>query len=45
MTRMALHATQGIDEVLSGKHPTWPVNDPVKRMSKIGRPEKSTNVR
>lgn len=24
--RMALHAAQGIDEVLSGKKPTWPVN-------------------
>ena len=45
LIRMALHAAQGIDEVLSGKHPTWPVNDPAKRMSKIGRPEKSTNVR
>ena len=22
---------QGIDEVLSGQHPTWPVNDPAKR--------------
>jgi D-3-phosphoglycerate dehydrogenase / 2-oxoglutarate reductase len=31
MTRMALHAAQGIDEVLSGKRPTWPVNDPAKR--------------
>jgi len=31
MIRMALHAAQGIDEVLSGKHPTWPVNDPSKR--------------
>lgn len=31
MIRMALHAAQGIDEVLSGKHPTWPVNDPTKR--------------
>lgn len=30
MTRMALHAAQGIDEVLSGKRPTWPVNDPLK---------------
>ncbi|MDZ4165717.1 MAG: hydroxyacid dehydrogenase [Smithellaceae bacterium] len=30
MTRMALHAAQGIDEVLSGKRPTWPVNDPGK---------------
>jgi D-3-phosphoglycerate dehydrogenase len=28
MIRMALHAAQGIDEVLSGKRPTWPVNDP-----------------
>jgi len=30
MIRMALHAAQGIDEVLAGKHPTWPVNDPAK---------------
>ena len=27
---MALHAAQGIDEVLSGKRPTWPVNKPKK---------------
>ena len=26
--RMALHAAQGIDEVLSGKRPTWPANEP-----------------
>jgi D-3-phosphoglycerate dehydrogenase / 2-oxoglutarate reductase len=26
MTRMALHAAQGIHEVLTGKRPTWPVN-------------------
>jgi D-3-phosphoglycerate dehydrogenase len=31
MIRMALHAAQGIDEVLSGMRPTWPVNDPAKR--------------
>ena len=31
MTRMALHAAQGIDEVLSGKRPTWPVNEPAAR--------------
>lgn len=30
MIRMALHAAQGIDEVLSGRRPTWPVNDPGK---------------
>jgi D-3-phosphoglycerate dehydrogenase len=30
MIRMALHAAQGIDEVLSGRRPTWPVNDPTK---------------
>jgi D-3-phosphoglycerate dehydrogenase len=30
MIRMALHAAQGIDEVLTGKRPTWPVNDPKK---------------
>jgi D-3-phosphoglycerate dehydrogenase / 2-oxoglutarate reductase len=28
MDRMALHAAQGIHEVLSGKAPTWPVNTP-----------------
>jgi len=26
--RMALHAAMGIDEVLSGKKPKWPVNNP-----------------
>jgi D-3-phosphoglycerate dehydrogenase len=31
MLRMALHAAQGIDEVLSGKRPTWPVNEPKAR--------------
>jgi D-3-phosphoglycerate dehydrogenase len=31
MVRMALHAAQGIDEVLSGRRPTWPVNNPSKR--------------
>ncbi len=31
MVRMALHAAQGIDEVLSGKRPTWSANDPHKR--------------
>ena len=31
MIRMALHAAQGIDEVLSGKRPTWSANDPPKR--------------
>jgi len=31
MIRMALHAAQGIDEVLSGRRPTWPVNDPHKK--------------
>jgi D-3-phosphoglycerate dehydrogenase len=31
MIRMALHAAQGIDEVLTGKRPTWPVNEPAKR--------------
>ncbi|MBI5580407.1 MAG: hydroxyacid dehydrogenase [Deltaproteobacteria bacterium] len=31
MIRMALHAAQGIDEVLAGKRPTWPVNDPAQR--------------
>ena len=28
MVRMALHAAQGIDEVLNGRPPTWPVNRP-----------------
>jgi D-3-phosphoglycerate dehydrogenase len=28
MDRMAVHAAQGIHEVLSGKPPTWPVNSP-----------------
>jgi D-3-phosphoglycerate dehydrogenase / 2-oxoglutarate reductase len=28
MICMALHAAQGIDEVLSGRQPTWPVNAP-----------------
>ena len=28
MDRMAVHAARGIDEVLSGKTPTWPVNSP-----------------
>lgn len=27
MERMALHAARGIDEVLTGKTPTWPVNN------------------
>jgi D-3-phosphoglycerate dehydrogenase len=31
MIRMALHAAQGIDEVLSGRRPTWPVNEPKAR--------------
>ena len=30
MDRMALHSAQGIHEVLSGKRPTWPVNQPEK---------------
>ncbi len=28
MDRMGLHAAMGIDEVLSGKKPSWPVNNP-----------------
>ena len=35
MIRMALHAAQGIDEVLSGKRPTWPVNEPITKESII----------
>lgn len=31
MTRMALHAAMGIDDVLSGRRPKWPVNEPKKR--------------
>jgi D-3-phosphoglycerate dehydrogenase len=31
MARLALHAAQGIDEVLSGRQPTWPVNKPIER--------------
>lgn len=30
MARMALHSAQGIHEVLSGKTPTWPVNNPAQ---------------
>lgn len=30
MIRMAVQAAQGIDEVLSGRTPTWPVNKPGK---------------
>lgn len=30
MVRMAVQAAQGIDEVLTGKIPTWPVNNPGK---------------
>jgi D-3-phosphoglycerate dehydrogenase len=29
--RLAVHAAMGIDEVLSGKKPTWPVNYPLQR--------------
>lgn len=29
--RMSLHAAQGIDEVLSGKQPTWAVNNPKRK--------------
>jgi D-3-phosphoglycerate dehydrogenase len=29
--RMALHAARGIVEVLSGREPTWPVNQPEKK--------------
>jgi D-3-phosphoglycerate dehydrogenase len=28
MTRMALHAAMGIDDVLQGRRPKWPVNEP-----------------
>jgi D-3-phosphoglycerate dehydrogenase len=28
MTRMALHAAMGIDDVLNGRTPKWPVNNP-----------------
>lgn len=33
MIRMAVHAAQGIDEVLTGREPTWPVNRPEKPRS------------
>lgn len=33
MVRMALGAAQGIDEVLTGRRPTWPVNEPAARNS------------
>ena len=33
MIRMAVHAAQGIDEVLTGRAPTWPVNKPEKLRS------------
>jgi D-3-phosphoglycerate dehydrogenase / 2-oxoglutarate reductase len=32
MLRMALGAAQGIDEVLSGKRPAWPVNEPSSKI-------------
>jgi D-3-phosphoglycerate dehydrogenase len=32
MMRMALGAAQGIDEVLTGKRPTWPVNEPAAKV-------------
>ena len=31
MTRMALHAAMGIDDVLQGRRPKWPVNEPKPR--------------
>lgn len=31
MERMAIHAAMGIDDVLQGKKPQWPVNNPKKR--------------
>lgn len=31
MVRMALHAAQGIDDVLAGRRPAWPVNNPIER--------------
>ncbi len=33
MVRMAVHAAMGIDEVLTGKTPSWPVNKPVNPRS------------
>ena len=30
--RMSLHAAQGIDDVLSGREPSWPVNNPSKSL-------------
>lgn len=31
MTRMAVHAAMGIDDVFSGRTPKWPVNKPVEK--------------
>ncbi len=31
LDRMAVHAAMGIDEVLSGQQPSWPVNEPKAR--------------
>lgn len=31
MDRMGLHAAQGIDDVLNGRMPEWPVNKPLRR--------------
>ncbi len=36
LTRMALHAAIGVDEVLSGKEPSWPVNAPVREPASTG---------
>ena len=40
MAIMAQHAAQGIDEVLSGKRPSWPVNNPVN--PRVDREKKET---
>jgi D-3-phosphoglycerate dehydrogenase len=39
LATMALHAAQGIDEVLSGKKPSWPVNSPVNPRMNITEEE------
>jgi D-3-phosphoglycerate dehydrogenase len=39
MDRMAVHAAQGIDEVLSGRTPTWPVNKPNAKQTSAGGKE------
>ncbi|PID55838.1 phosphoglycerate dehydrogenase [candidate division KSB3 bacterium] len=37
MIRMAVHAAMGIDDVLSGRAPKWPVNDPTALSDRSGQ--------